>query len=212
MYCSRCGAALAGGAAFCGACGQPTGEAPPLATASPAISPPPAQIPPPQAAFAQPAPSAAVAPQTARAYAGFWLRFVAYIIDAAILNVVFGVILGIFMVPMGIASVGRDPEQIVAAMAPFLVLLFLISTAGQWIYFAWMESSTWQATLGKKALGLEVTDLWGRRIPFGRATARFFGKIISSFILLIGFIMAGFTEKKQALHDIIAGTLVLRKL
>jgi uncharacterized RDD family membrane protein YckC len=80
------------------------------------------------------------------------------------------------------------------------------------LYYALLESSTWQGTLGKRALGLEVTDLEGRRISFGRATGRFFAKIISALILWIGFIMAGFTEKKQALHDMIAGTLVIRKL
>jgi uncharacterized RDD family membrane protein YckC len=80
-----------------------------------------------------------------------------------------------------------------------------------WLYYAIFESSSWQATLGKKALGLEVTDLAGNRISFGRATGRFFAKIISTLILFIGYIMAGFTEKKQALHDILAGTLVIRK-
>jgi uncharacterized RDD family membrane protein YckC len=66
--------------------------------------------------------------------------------------------------------------------------------------------------LGKKALGLEVTDLQGRRISFARATGRFFGRIISGLILAIGFIMAGFTERKQALHDILAGCLVIRRV
>jgi uncharacterized RDD family membrane protein YckC len=81
-----------------------------------------------------------------------------------------------------------------------------------WLYYSLLESSVWQGTLGKKALGLEVTDLDGNRISFGRATGRFFAKFISAIILFIGYIMAGFTEKKQALHDIIAGTLVIRKL
>jgi uncharacterized RDD family membrane protein YckC len=90
--------------------------------------------------------------------------------------------------------------------------MFIIRTILHWLYFALMESSTWQATLGKKALGLEVTDLEGKRIGFGRASGRFFGKILSVLILWIGFIMAGFTEKKQALHDMLAGTLVIRKL
>ncbi|MGB6469852.1 MAG: RDD family protein, partial [Candidatus Acidiferrales bacterium] len=70
----------------------------------------------------------------------------------------------------------------------------------------------WQGTLGKRALGLLVTDLEGRRVSFGRASGRYFGKIVSALILMIGFIMAGFTEKKQALHDMLAGCLVLRKL
>jgi len=92
------------------------------------------------------------------------------------------------------------------------IRLILIRTVLNWLYYALLESSAWQATLGKKALGLEVTDLEGRRISFGRATGRFFAKMISALILWIGFIMAGFTEKKQALHDMIAGTLVIRKL
>jgi uncharacterized RDD family membrane protein YckC len=75
-----------------------------------------------------------------------------------------------------------------------------------------MESSAWQATLGKKILGLKVTDLSGNRITFARASGRFFGKILSGMILGIGFLMAGFTARKQALHDILAGCLVLRQL
>jgi uncharacterized RDD family membrane protein YckC len=90
--------------------------------------------------------------------------------------------------------------------------LAAIRTVLNWLYFSLLESSSWQATLGKKALGLEVTDLAGRRISFGRATGRFFAKYISAIILMIGFLMAAFTEKKQALHDILAGTLVIRKL
>jgi uncharacterized RDD family membrane protein YckC len=81
-----------------------------------------------------------------------------------------------------------------------------------WIYYASMESSSWQATLGKKILGLKVTDLAGNRISFARASGRFFGKILSGMILGIGFLMAGFTQRKQALHDILAGCLVLRQL
>ena len=79
-----------------------------------------------------------------------------------------------------------------------------------WLYFALLESSPKQATLGKMALGIKVTDLDGNRISFGRATGRFFAKIISGVILMIGYIMAAFTAKKQALHDIIASTLVIK--
>ena len=81
-----------------------------------------------------------------------------------------------------------------------------------WIYYAALESSSWHATLGKKILGLKVTDLTGNRITFARASGRFFGKILSGMILGIGFLMAGFTARKQALHDILAGCLVLRQL
>jgi uncharacterized RDD family membrane protein YckC len=75
-----------------------------------------------------------------------------------------------------------------------------------------LESSKWQATVGKSVMNLRVTNLEGRRISFGHATGRFFAKIVSSLIpLAIGYIMAAFTERKQALHDLIAGTLVLKK-
>jgi uncharacterized RDD family membrane protein YckC len=80
-----------------------------------------------------------------------------------------------------------------------------------WLYFAAMESSSKQATLGKMAVGLYVTDMDGNRISFGRATGRYFGRIISGLILCIGYFMAGFTEKKQTLHDMMAGCLVLSK-
>jgi uncharacterized RDD family membrane protein YckC len=79
-----------------------------------------------------------------------------------------------------------------------------------WIYEAGMESSSKQATLGKMALGLKVTDEYGKRIGFARASARFFSKILSRMILMIGYIMVGFTARKQGLHDMIAGTLVMR--
>jgi uncharacterized RDD family membrane protein YckC len=76
-----------------------------------------------------------------------------------------------------------------------------------------MEASARQGTLGKIALGLFVTDLEGRRITFARATGRFFAKIVTGLIpFFIGYIMAGFTEKRQALHDMIAGCLVLKKV
>jgi uncharacterized RDD family membrane protein YckC len=79
-----------------------------------------------------------------------------------------------------------------------------------WLYFAAFESSRWQATPGKKVLGLRVTDLEGKRLSFIRASGRYFGKIISWLLLGLGFVMAGFTEKKQALHDMLASCLVLR--
>jgi uncharacterized RDD family membrane protein YckC len=87
----------------------------------------------------------------------------------------------------------------------------LLGIVVAWLYYAIQETSPKQATLGKQALGIVVTDLQGKRIDFVKATIRYFSKIISSIILLIGYIMAAFTEKKQALHDMIAGTLVLKK-
>jgi uncharacterized RDD family membrane protein YckC len=89
-------------------------------------------------------------------------------------------------------------------------LLIMGSIALGWLYWAFMESSSKQATLGKMALGVIVTDYKGRRVSFGRATGRQLARFISSF-LLIGYIMAGFTEKKQALHDMVAECLVVVK-
>ena len=88
--------------------------------------------------------------------------------------------------------------------------LTLISIIVIWMYFAGMESSEMQATVGKIALGVRVTDLEGERISFGRATIRYFSGILSVLILCIGFLMVAFTSKKQALHDMIAGTLVVK--
>jgi len=80
-----------------------------------------------------------------------------------------------------------------------------------WCYYAGLESSPLQATIGKLAVGLYVTDNNGERISFGRATARYFSKIISNLTLLIGYCLAGWTSKKQALHDMISGCLVLKR-
>jgi len=81
---------------------------------------------------------------------------------------------------------------------------------GSWLYEALMLSSPYQATLGKMIFGMQVTDLNGNRISFGRATARHFAKWLSGLILCIGYIMVGITERKQGLHDLLAGTLVRR--
>jgi len=89
-----------------------------------------------------------------------------------------------------------------------VTLIFLVF--GSWLYEAFMESSSYQATLGKMIFGMKVTDLNGNRISFGRATGRHFAKWLSAMILGIGYIMVGFTERKQGLHDLLAGTLVRR--
>ena len=97
----------------------------------------------------------------------------------------------------------------IALLSTYLISMLAVAVAG-WLYFALMESSAKGATLGKIALGLRVVDLNGNRIGFGRATGRYFGKLISGAILFLGYIMAAFTQQKQALHDIIAGCLVVR--
>ena len=94
-------------------------------------------------------------------------------------------------------------------MNVWLVLLYPAVWGVGWLYWAGLESSGLQATLGKRVVGLMVTDMAGQRISFGRATGRYFGKILSAMLFYVGFLMAAFTDKKQALHDMLAGTLVV---
>jgi uncharacterized RDD family membrane protein YckC len=82
---------------------------------------------------------------------------------------------------------------------------------GEWLYFAILESSSWQATLGKKTLGLAVVNADGTRLTFGRACVRYVAKIVSGITLCIGYMMAGWTSQKRALHDMIAETLVVKR-
>jgi uncharacterized RDD family membrane protein YckC len=124
-------------------------------------------------------------------YAGVWARFAALLIDSIVITGAIG------LVAVLLLDVSMTSYMI------FLILLVL----GQWLYFALMESSS-GATLGKRMMGITVVDLEGSPISFGRASGRYFAKCLSG-ILLIGYIMAFFTEKKQALHDLLAGTLVL---
>ena len=158
------------------------------------------------------APTSAVAPgsyaQSLKFYgwAGFWRRFAAYFLDSIIMLIAAVVIGGVVGAIAGATgNVGPNGLPLGITLALQLVLLIM-----QVLYYAGMESSSAQATLGKQALGIKVTDLHGRRISFGRGVGRFFAKILSGLILLIGYIMAAFTDRKQALHDMVAGTLVVK--
>ena len=136
-------------------------------------------------------------------HAGFWLRFVAWIIDSVLLNIVSWIIM---------FSTGFVLADISLTGSVVWTIAFLALNIGlPWLYLSLMESSSKQATLGKMVLGIIVTDEAGNRISFGRATGRYFGKILSGLILFIGYIMIAFTRKKQGLHDIIASTLVIKK-
>lgn len=143
-------------------------------------------------------------------YGGFWIRFVAYIIDAIIVGIAGAVVGGIFGGILGatMAGSGGDVDGIAAVAG---LLGNLIGIVINWLYYAIMESSSSQATVGKMVFGLVVTDEQGYQISFGKATGRFFAKILSTLILLFGFFMIGWTERKQGLHDMIAGTLVIKK-
>jgi uncharacterized RDD family membrane protein YckC len=153
-------------------------------------------------------------------YAGFWVRFVAYLIDGIVLGIpFFFVVIGLifrfrrFRLVAGSGPFGPPDAPFMGPMFLGFFFAFGLFVIAQWLYFAGMESSARQATFGKAAMSLRVTDLKGQPLTFGHATGRFFAKIVSGMIpLAIGYIMAGFTEKKQALHDMIASTLVLRNL
>lgn len=142
-------------------------------------------------------------------YGGFWIRFVAFIIDSIMIGVVVLPIGLMISLAIGLAGSAVNMPGTGVKLVGFLVR-GAFSVLVKWIYEASMESSSKQATLGKMALGLKVTDEAGLRISFARASARYFAKFLSAMIVLIGYIMAGFTARKQALHDMIAGTLVVR--
>jgi uncharacterized RDD family membrane protein YckC len=127
-------------------------------------------------------------PAVHEAYGGFWKRVLAWLIDALVVGAGTGII-------------------IAATFGVGVVVLF----CGHWLYEAFMTSSAWQATLGKRALNMVVTDENGGRLSFGRATGRHFAKWLSAMVLCIGFIIVAFTPKKQGLHDMIAETYVVSR-
>ena len=190
MTCPRCGQALTDEARVCASCGEPVGDPPPAS--EPGL-----------AATARPAVRRSVV------YAGFWLRAVPYILDSLLIALV--ALLVIFVplvergaIPMDVswnwfATLNRQTTAI-------RLLIFMMS----WLYFASFESSPWQATPGKRLFRLVVTDLKGHRINFTRASGRYLGKLVFGVILTVGFLFAAFTPKKQAAHDLLASTVVLR--
>lgn len=184
VFCNQCGQAVNSAASFCTRCGG---------TLTPGV------------------PGMTIAAPGGAQYGGFWIRLVARLIDGAVVSIVLVPVFVLLMSGYFATHHSLDRDQ--PPDAGFFVLIALVGlVAGLsvWLYEALMTSSARQATLGKMAFRMRVTDLSGARISFGRATGRFFAKILSGMILNIGYIMAGFTERKQALHDMIAGTLVLR--
>lgn len=180
---------------------QPVAPAPSVAT-SPA---PQAAIPAANLNYYNP-----VLPGSAVAYAGFWLRFVANLIDLLLLWIVQVMFREVFRA----ASMGPffPPNRAPWSMMTLGLSGGLLGFFVQWLYFSLMESSPHRATLGKMAMGIVATDLNGNTLTFGRATGRYFAKYLSGLILYIGYMMAGFTDRKQALHDMVAGTLVVKKM
>ena len=146
-------------------------------------------------------------------FAGFWLRTFAAVIDGVLMLIVL-IVLAVFIAMTGVfanlmagkSNAGDSSEPIAVALFGILAVLL-----GPWLWFTISESSQWQASIGKRMLGLKVTDENGARIGFGRANVRYWSKSFLSTMLMIGFVMVGLTEKKQGLHDMIARTLVVKK-
>jgi uncharacterized RDD family membrane protein YckC len=132
-------------------------------------------------------------------YAGFWRRFAAYVVDMFLLGTVEGAIF------FGLLS--KDPGDLDAVRNAALAGSLL-----GWAYFALLESSPLRATVGKLAIGIWVGDLHGDPISFTRASFRYWFKAVSAASLALGYVIAAFTPRKQALHDLLAGTLVLRAI
>lgn len=151
-------------------------------------------------------------------YGGFWVRFLALLIDAVLLGFIQFLVIAPIMAAIGLGAASSpeafDPENGLAAFSAMTGAIGLIQVVNLLIgllYFALMESSKNQGTLGKMALGLKVVDSQGMPLSFGKAILRYIGKIVSGAILLIGYLMAAFNPRKQALHDMIAGTFVIKK-
>lgn len=189
MFCTQCGVPLPAGANFCGSCGRVVDThdaAGPVAAATP-----------------QAAASAAAPARDAR-YAGFWRRVAASVLDSFILAALNLVLM--FIAVLALMQVGLAEDD----GSPAVALIYLGGYAIAWLYFAITHSGAHQASPGKRALGIKVTDLEGRRISFARATGRYFAYLVTSLVTLgIGLLMVAFTSRRQALHDLIAGTLVV---
>jgi uncharacterized RDD family membrane protein YckC len=218
IFCSQCGTPNLTTARFCQKCGGTvvllgTGAA--VAPSAPAAMAPASPYPG-RPAGAQGMPPAMAAGQTMMVspYGGFWIRFLAVLLDSVIINIL-TVPIALLVAGTSIAAISRlgpnpQPEQVLPIILPMFFILFPVIIGINWLYEAITTSSGMEGTVGKRIVGVRVTDLSGRRIGFGRATGRHFAKIISGF-MMIGYIMAAFTEKKQGLHDMIAGTLVMKR-
>src|SRR5688572_14651688 len=132
-------------------------------------------------------------------YAGFWIRAAAIVIDSILMLIFWFLALVVLVLAMGDSFFGSEERIALFYLGGFVINYF---------YFAVLESSDKQATLGKMAVGIKVGDEKGNKISFGRATGRFFSKFLSGLMLYIGFMMAGWDRQKQSLHDNIADTYV----
>lgn len=140
-------------------------------------------------------------------YAGFWRRWAAFQLD---LQILYGIMVPLFFLVVYLFA--GDTGDWSAAGPGDITFFGFLSLLVVWVYFAAFESSEYQATLGKMAIGIKVTNEDGEQMGFWRATGRHFGKLLSYILLLVGFLMAGFTERKQALHDQMTDCLVINDI
>jgi uncharacterized RDD family membrane protein YckC len=184
-------------------------------------------------------------PAPGHAYAGFWRRVAAWLIDSILIAICLVVLsfVGTLFAIIGLASSGQDITT--DNLSAVQLVLYLIAFVLAWLYYAGLESSPWQGTVGKRLVRLVVTDRYGRRIGFGRATGRYFAKAGTGMVFLIGGLVVGvvlttlfgglavlvagpivlallawailtyvliiLTRRRQSLHDMVAGTLVVRQ-
>jgi uncharacterized RDD family membrane protein YckC len=186
MYCQKCGAQNDDQAAFCDKCGTALQKASRATATGVAAFP------------------------AAVQHAGFWKRFAASLIDGLIIGAIQFVLTAVGVIDNSGLRAGPGHEEFDRSISQLFVLCGVMFVV-QILYFAIMESTSKQATLGKMVLGIVVTDVEGKRISFGRAIGRNLGKIISTIMLLIGYFMIAFTAKKQGAHDMMAGCLVVVK-
>jgi len=184
MLCPKCGTQIESGAAFCSVCGMPVQK---LGNQAPIYYPSPEP-----------------------AYAGFWIRVMAMVVDTVILGIASVVVSFVVGGLMGFILSMLGYEKAVITVVSVVVGYFCGSILG-WLYFAWFESSVKQGTPGKIYFNLAVTNLNGQRITFLKATGRYCGKMISSLIMGIGFLMVAFSYRKQGLHDLMSGTYVIKR-
>lgn len=186
MFCPSCTAENSDNASFCGKCGHELRSS----VGRPVDYVPPGS-PPPTGSSVHPA----------TGYAGFWRRFAARIID-----IIVTVLVNMVIITIATAIAGWEQDT-----TDGQVEIYIIGFVVGWLYYAGMHSSPYQATLGKMALGIVVTGYDGQQIGFWHATARYLAEIISGLILLIGYLMVAWTERKQALHDMLTSTLVVNR-
>jgi uncharacterized RDD family membrane protein YckC len=208
MDCLRCGSGLPERAAFCPSCGAPVPAAATLPASAGARSLP-------DAAGVETRPAQPLPAPATQAYGGFWRRFGGHVLDRFILGVTFTPVGVLLLMPLMAAnSIGWSDtdllEQAFGALLGAVVTLTLLAALGGWLYYALLQSSPRQATLGQMVLGIRITDLEGRRVSFARASGRYFASLLTNLTFGIGYLIQLFTARRQALHDLIAGTLVLR--